>query len=112
MSSARVYPGLRAREEGGMTEVLERKQERGAELGRVSHWIDGKAVAGTSGRTGPVFNPAKGVQTKEVDLASTEEVDQAVQVAKRAFEKWRGVSLSKRQELFFAIRELIHERRG
>ena len=36
----------------------------------ISHWIDGRAVAGTSGRTGPVWNPATGEQQAEVDLAS------------------------------------------
>jgi malonate-semialdehyde dehydrogenase (acetylating) / methylmalonate-semialdehyde dehydrogenase len=36
---------------------------------RISHWIDGALVAGTSGRTGPVFNPANGPQTGEVGRA-------------------------------------------
>ena len=35
---------------------------------RIPHWIDGRASAGTSGRTAPVFNPATGEQTGEVDL--------------------------------------------
>src|SRR5215216_2172131 len=94
-----------------MTEVLEKQAERGTQLGRVSHWIGGETVAGESGRSGPVYNPAKGVQTKEVDFASVEEIDRAVQVAKDTFAKWRQVSLSKRQELFFAIRELVHQRK-
>jgi malonate-semialdehyde dehydrogenase (acetylating)/methylmalonate-semialdehyde dehydrogenase len=94
-----------------VTEVLEQQQERESALGRVSHWIGGGTVAGESGRSGPVYNPAKGVQTKEVDFASVDEIDRAVQTAKEAFAAWRKVSLSKRQELFFAIRELIHQRR-
>jgi malonate-semialdehyde dehydrogenase (acetylating) / methylmalonate-semialdehyde dehydrogenase len=95
-----------------MTEVLEQQQERPAgELGRISHWIGGRTVAGESGRKGPVYNPAQGVQTKEVDFASVEEIDRAVQTAKQAFESWRAVSLSRRQELFFRIRELFHTRR-
>ncbi|HET9322990.1 MAG TPA: CoA-acylating methylmalonate-semialdehyde dehydrogenase [Gaiellaceae bacterium] len=94
-----------------MTEVLEQQEARGAELGRISHWIGGRSVAGQSGRSGPVYNPARGVQTKEVDFASVEEVDRAVQAAKEAFESWRAISLSRRQELFFTIRRLVHERR-
>ena len=27
---------------------------------RVNHWIGGRLVAGTSGRRGPVYNPATG----------------------------------------------------
>jgi malonate-semialdehyde dehydrogenase (acetylating)/methylmalonate-semialdehyde dehydrogenase len=94
-----------------VTEVLEKKDARSTELGRVSHWIGGESVAGESGRSGPIYNPARGLQTKEVDFASVEEIDRAVQTAKKAFETWRGFSLSKRQELFFTIRDLFHRRK-
>jgi malonate-semialdehyde dehydrogenase (acetylating)/methylmalonate-semialdehyde dehydrogenase len=94
-----------------MTELLEKKSAQSTKLGRVSHWIDGQIVPGESGRSGPVYNPAKGIQTKEVDFASVEEVDRAVQAARAAFTSWRKVSLSKRQDLFFGIRELVHQRR-
>jgi malonate-semialdehyde dehydrogenase (acetylating)/methylmalonate-semialdehyde dehydrogenase len=93
-----------------MTEVAEQFTEnRAGEIARITHWIDGKPVEGTSGRTGPVFNPATGVQSAEVDFASPEEVDAAVQAARRAFEGWRTMSLSRRTELFFRIRELVHD---
>ena len=87
-----------------MTEVADQfTEERAGEVTRISHWIDGQRVEGASGRSGPVYNPALGVQTGEVDFASVEEVDAAVQSAKRAFESWRTVSLSRRTELFFRI---------
>ncbi|HXZ57846.1 MAG TPA: CoA-acylating methylmalonate-semialdehyde dehydrogenase [Gaiellaceae bacterium] len=93
-----------------MTEVADQlTEERSGEVTRISHWIDGKRVEGTSGRNGPVYNPALGVQTGEVDFASVEEVDAAVQAAKRASESWRSFSLSRRTELFFRIRELVHD---
>src|SRR3954466_10048790 len=92
-----------------MTEVAEQfTEERSGEVARISHWIDGQRVEGTSGRSGPVFNPATGAQSGEVDFATVEEVDAAVQAAKRAFGSWRTVSLSRRTELFFRIRELFH----
>ena len=47
-------------------------------------------VEGTSGRSGPVFNPATGAQTGAVDFATPEEIDLAVQAAKEAFQPWRG----------------------
>jgi malonate-semialdehyde dehydrogenase (acetylating) / methylmalonate-semialdehyde dehydrogenase len=77
----------------------------------INHWIAGAASAGGSGRSGAVFNPATGRQTGAVDLASVEEVDEAVQAAKRAAPAWRSLSLARRAELFFAVRELVHERR-
>ena len=77
---------------------------------RISHWIDGATVAGTSGRVGPVFNPATGEQTGEVDLASAAEVDLAVASATTAAAQWRESSLSRRAAVLFAFRELLHER--
>jgi malonate-semialdehyde dehydrogenase (acetylating)/methylmalonate-semialdehyde dehydrogenase len=94
-----------------MTEVIEKPTERREGIARISHWIGGRIVPGTSGRSGPVYNPATGEQTGAVDFASVEEVDAAVQAAKEAFTSWRQVSIAKRAELFFRIRELVHERR-
>ena len=41
----------------------------------INHWIAGGSYAGESGRTAPVYNPARGEQTGAVDLASVQEVD-------------------------------------
>jgi malonate-semialdehyde dehydrogenase (acetylating) / methylmalonate-semialdehyde dehydrogenase len=90
-----------------MTETIEAP----AALRQINHWIGGRSVAAGSGRKGPVFNPAMGRQSGEVGFATVEEVDAAVQAAKAAFVTWREVSLAKRAELFFRIRELVHERR-
>src|SRR6266516_4711410 len=94
-----------------MTELATPPVEERTGVKRISHWIGGRLVAGQSGRNGPVYNPATGRQSGAVDFATPEEVDAAVQAAKKAFESWRQVSLAKRAELFFAIRELVHERR-
>ena len=77
----------------------------------IGHWIDGAAVPGTSGRSGSVYNPATGEQTGEVAFASVEEVDRAVAAAKAAFPAWRAMSLARRAELFFRIRQLVYEHR-
>ena len=73
----------------------------------INHWIDGTQTAGASTRVGPVYNPATGSQTAEVPLASTGDVDTAVQSAKKAFETWRYSSLTQRQNIMFAFRELV-----
>src|SRR5262249_61389585 len=75
------------------------------------HWIGGRRVAGTSGRRGPVFNPATGALAREVDFASVEEVDAAVAAARAAFPAWRATSLSKRTEIMFRIRNLVDTHR-
>src|SRR4051812_37790135 len=94
-----------------MTELASPPVEQKQDVKRISHWIGGRLVEGSSGRSGPVYNPAKGVQTGEVDFATVEEVDQAVQAAKKAFADWRSMSLSKRTAIFFRVRELVDEHR-
>src|SRR6266508_3571282 len=94
-----------------MTELAQAPAEGRTETKRISHWIAGELVRGESGRSGPVYNPATGRQTAEVDFASLEEIDRAVAAAKEASVSWRAVSLSRRADLFFSIRELLHEHR-
>src|SRR5215210_7289241 len=80
-------------------------------MNRISHWIDGKVVEGTSGRSGVVWNPATGEQASSVDLASAAELDAAVQAAKSAFPSWRATNLSRRAEVMFHMRELVDANR-
>ena len=67
----------------------------------ITHWIDGKPVEGTSGRFGPVYDPATGAQEKQVAFASVDEVDAAVASAKAAFTSWGESSLAKRTGILF-----------
>src|SRR5579875_766313 len=78
---------------------------------RISHWIDGTVVAGGSGRTGPVHNPATGEHPGDRDLATAAEVDTVVMSAARAAARWRRSSLSQRAGVLFAFRELLHDHR-
>ncbi|HEY4267352.1 MAG TPA: CoA-acylating methylmalonate-semialdehyde dehydrogenase [Galbitalea sp.] len=77
----------------------------------VEHWINGQLASGTSTRTAPVYNPAKGEVAREVRLATTADVDTAVQVAKAAFPAWSGASWAKRQQVLFAFREILNARK-
>ena len=78
---------------------------------QIQHWIGGEVRPGRSGRSGPVFNPATGEQTGAADLATADEVGDAVQAARAAFPGWRSLSLGRRAEVFFSIRRLVSERR-
>ena len=77
---------------------------------RIAHWVDGRIQPGTSGRSAPVHNPATGLVTAQVDLASAGEVDAAVASAARAAIDWRSSSLSRRAAVLFAFRQLLHDR--
>ena len=96
-----------------MTHVIEPGEIRTdvPAIGRVSHWIGGRTVAGTSGREGPVYDPATGAVTKNVDFASTDEIGAAVAAAKAAFPAWRATSLSKRTDIMFRVRNLVERHR-
>ena len=94
-----------------MTEVLSTPQPADAsDVKRISHWIGGHFVAGNSGRSGPVFNPATGEQTGEVDFATADEVDPRSRPPRRPSPPG-APSLAKRAEPMFCIRELLHEHR-
>ena len=78
---------------------------------RITHWIDGASWNGKAQRTAEVYNPATGALTAHVDLASTELMDEAVAVAKRAGEAWAATSLTKRVQVLFSFREILNERK-
>ncbi|HET6635407.1 MAG TPA: CoA-acylating methylmalonate-semialdehyde dehydrogenase, partial [Streptomyces sp.] len=73
----------------------------------IEHWIDGRAVAGVSGDTAPVFDPATGREQSRVTLGTAADVDAAVQAASRAFDEWADSSLSRRTRVLFAFRDLL-----
>jgi len=77
----------------------------------LDHWLNGAAFSGESTRTSPVYNPARGEVQREVRLATTADVDSAVQAAKAAFHDWSTASWSKRQGVMFAFRELLNARK-
>jgi malonate-semialdehyde dehydrogenase (acetylating)/methylmalonate-semialdehyde dehydrogenase len=81
-------------------------------LSTVHHWIAGKLFEAPAGNFAPVFDPALGIQTKRVAIASAGEVNLAITTAKIAFENWKNVSQAKRQEILFKFRELLNARKG
>ena len=77
----------------------------------IGHWIGGREVRGDAVRTAPVFDPARGVQTAEVALATAAEVRDAIKVAADAGRAWADSSMSARANALFRLRELIHAQR-
>jgi malonate-semialdehyde dehydrogenase (acetylating)/methylmalonate-semialdehyde dehydrogenase len=73
----------------------------------IGHYVAGQRVAGTSGRTGEVYNPATGEQTGRVAFASVAEVDAAVAAAAKAFPDWADKPPSRRAAIMFRFRELL-----
>ena len=76
----------------------------------IPHFIDGRRVAGRSGRTGAVFNPATGEQTGSVALASAEEVREGVAAAKKAFPEWAAATPLRRARILNRFLRILEER--
>ena len=72
----------------------------------ISHVIDGQEVAGT-GSTQPIMNPATGEEVGTLQLGDASTVDRAVQVAVAAQKQWQQVSLAKRTQILYRMRELV-----
>jgi malonate-semialdehyde dehydrogenase (acetylating) / methylmalonate-semialdehyde dehydrogenase len=79
-------------------------------LKSIQHRIAGRATAGDSHRTAPVWDPATGEQQAEVLLAEPADVDAAVQAARQAFETWGDTSLTRRVKVMFRFRGLVEQR--
>jgi malonate-semialdehyde dehydrogenase (acetylating)/methylmalonate-semialdehyde dehydrogenase len=76
----------------------------------IGHFIDNARVAGTSGRTQPVFNPATGQSDKTVALASTEEAGRAVASAKAAWPAWAKTPSLRRSRILDRFKMILWER--
>jgi len=75
----------------------------------IGHLVAGERVAGTSGRTGPIYNPALGERIREVALADTREVDRAVKAARAALPDWAATPPIRRARIMFAFKQLIEQ---
>ena len=74
---------------------------------KLSHYVNGEMVQGTSGRYADVYNPAKGEVIAQAPLASIEEIDNCVEVSKTAAESWAEATPSKRAKIMFNYLELL-----
>jgi len=73
----------------------------------ITHFIDGAAFTGASGRYGDVFNPNTGEVQARVQFATDAEVDKAVQSAVRAQQTWALVNPQRRARVMFEFKRLI-----
>ena len=88
-----------------MTAVSEERENTVKELG---HWINGKYVPGTSGRTADVYNPATGEVQAKVALASKAELDEAIAAAAKAQPGWAATNPQRRARVLMEFVRLIN----
>jgi malonate-semialdehyde dehydrogenase (acetylating) / methylmalonate-semialdehyde dehydrogenase len=80
-------------------------------VAEVGHFIYGAKVAGSSGRTQPVWNPATGAVARQVALATAAEVDAAVAAAQAAFPAWADTPPIRRARVLNKFLELLNRDR-
>jgi malonate-semialdehyde dehydrogenase (acetylating)/methylmalonate-semialdehyde dehydrogenase len=76
----------------------------------IAHYIDNARVAGMSGRSQPVYNPATGEAEKTVALASSSEVGKAVASAKAAWTAWAKTPPLRRARILDQFKMILWQR--
>jgi malonate-semialdehyde dehydrogenase (acetylating)/methylmalonate-semialdehyde dehydrogenase len=76
---------------------------------QIGHFINGKHVAGTSGRTADIFNPATGEVQAQVALATQAEMDAAIAGAAEAQRGWGATNPQRRARVMMRFGALINE---
>jgi malonate-semialdehyde dehydrogenase (acetylating)/methylmalonate-semialdehyde dehydrogenase len=76
-------------------------------MDQIGHFIGGKRVAGASGRTADVYNPATGEVQAQVALASAAEVRAAVENARDAQPGWAAQNPQKRARVMMRFVQLL-----
>jgi 1-pyrroline dehydrogenase len=76
---------------------------------KLQNWIGGDWVDASGGETMEVLNPATGETIAEVPRASAEDVDRAVQAAKKALPEWLETTPGERAEALLKLAVAIDE---
>jgi malonate-semialdehyde dehydrogenase (acetylating)/methylmalonate-semialdehyde dehydrogenase len=81
--------------------------DTGPETFTLGHHVAGRHVPGSSGRTGPVYNPATGVPRGRVAFASAEETRVAIAAAEAALPGWAATPPLQRARVMFRFKALL-----
>jgi betaine-aldehyde dehydrogenase len=73
------------------------------------NFVDGEYVAPADGETEPIINPATGAVIGHAPLSSPEDVDRAVQAARRAFEGWSTATPGERSLALLRLADSLEE---
>ncbi|MCW2338366.1 succinate-semialdehyde dehydrogenase/glutarate-semialdehyde dehydrogenase [Sphingobium sp. B2D3A] len=72
--------------------------------------IEGEAVTGGDRRTQTIVNPATGETLGELPLATTADLDRALETAQRGFNRWRNSTAQERAAVLSGAARLLMER--
>lgn len=75
----------------------------------LQNYINGKWVSSTSGKFREVTNPATAEILAKVPVSTLNELDDATQIAHKAFQSWRRVPVTTRIQYMFKLKGLLEE---
>lgn len=75
----------------------------------IYHYINGQHERGESGNFSAVFNPATGEQTANLAIATTTDVESAVQAAAAAQPRWAAVPPVRRARVLMRFMQLLND---
>lgn len=78
-----------------------------AEVKTLKNYVNGEWVTPKSNETAPVYNPATGEVIAHVPISSSEDVDNAVELANQAYKEWKEVPVPKRARLMFKLQNIL-----
>jgi malonate-semialdehyde dehydrogenase (acetylating)/methylmalonate-semialdehyde dehydrogenase len=77
----------------------------------LQNYIAGSWVTATADATLDVTNPATGTTLARVPLSSPDDLDKAVEAARSALPEWRAVSVTRRAQVLFSLRQGLEQRK-
>ena len=89
-----------------MSQTIEK--ETNVPTGILGHRINGELID-RHGRCIPILNPSTGEMVRNVRLADQAQVNAAIDAAENAFPAWKATQPSKRAQVLFKFKQLLHE---
>lgn len=78
-------------------------------MNQLGHYINGETITGRGDRHSAVFNPATGMQTAQLTLATVAEVEDAIQAATRALPSWSATPAVRRARIMMKFLQLLND---
>ncbi|MFD1362446.1 CoA-acylating methylmalonate-semialdehyde dehydrogenase [Lentibacillus salinarum] len=76
---------------------------------KLKNFVNGEWVESKTATYEDVYNPATKEVVAQVPLSTKEEVDQATEIAQKAFEEWKNVPVQKRARILFNYQQLLQQ---
>ncbi|HLR74399.1 MAG TPA: CoA-acylating methylmalonate-semialdehyde dehydrogenase [Virgibacillus sp.] len=80
-----------------------------ANVKTLKNFVGGEWIEARSDKTEPVYNPATSEVIAHVPISTSEDLDNAVTAAKKAFQTWKEIAVPKRARILFKYQQLLVE---